>query len=65
MRLPDIGGARLELQEVLAGASAEPETPSTDVPEGAGRRRTLERWAWAAALLVGRPALRPASPSST
>ncbi len=48
-RLPDIGGARLDLQEVIAGATDEPAAPARDA-EGVNRRG--KPWAWAAALLV-------------
>jgi Tol biopolymer transport system component len=54
-RLPDIGAARLELQDVLAGtatevdatASAAGETAQTEHPS-----RNRERWVWAALVLV-------------
>jgi Tol biopolymer transport system component len=50
MRLPDVGAARLELQEVLAGVSTEPGGAASSQ---AGRRSSSrERWAWAGALLV-------------
>lgn len=54
-RLPDMGTARLELQEVLAGgADAIGPAPAAD-NAGARRiergRRTRERWAWAALAL--------------
>jgi Tol biopolymer transport system component len=53
-RLPDIGAARLELEDVLAGTVEEPS--STRVDDGAAvsaevRRLTRQRWIWAAALL--------------
>jgi eukaryotic-like serine/threonine-protein kinase len=53
-RLPDIGTARLELQEVIAG-TADADPPSTDgaaLNGGAGRRDARERWAWAAFALT-------------
>jgi Tol biopolymer transport system component len=53
-RLPDIGAARLELSEVIAG-TADVETPAADVAAVAGaerRRHTRERWAWATVALV-------------
>jgi Tol biopolymer transport system component len=54
-RLPDIGAARLELQEIRTGAVAETEAPTAEA-EGALRaersRRARERWAWAAVALV-------------
>jgi len=54
-RLPDIGAARLELQDVLAGSTveslatgtAEDTSDATEV-----RRLSRQKWAWAAALLV-------------
>jgi len=54
-RLPDIGAARLELQDVIAGTTMEPLAGGTDEDaSGASelRRLTRQRWAWAAALLV-------------
>ncbi|RPI22023.1 MAG: serine/threonine-protein kinase, partial [Acidobacteria bacterium] len=54
-RLPDIGSARLELQEVLAGASPGGEAPSMKVEEAVqagGRRHRRERRAWVSAVLV-------------
>jgi len=54
-RLPDIGAARLELQDVLAGTTAEVEEEAIDFEEATReerRRRTRERWAWAAVALV-------------
>ncbi len=53
-RLPDIGAARLELQELIAGTVAEGEPPAAGTGEapGAERRRTRERWAWATVALV-------------
>jgi len=54
-RLPDIGAARLELQEIRSGAGAEDAAP-TAAAEGASPaergRRARERWAWAAVALV-------------
>jgi hypothetical protein len=53
-RLPDIGAARLELQEVIAG-TGEADAPAADFAAlaGAGRRRQLrERWAWAIVALA-------------
>jgi Tol biopolymer transport system component len=56
LRLPDIGAARLELQELLTGSAAEPVAPiaaaagSTRIDER--RRRTRERWIFAALALV-------------
>jgi Tol biopolymer transport system component len=51
-RLPDIGGARLELQDVVAGTAAEGDAPAADTAAatmGVERRsRTRERWTWAA-----------------
>jgi Tol biopolymer transport system component len=54
-RLPDIGAARLELQEVLAGSTVEPAAAGTDDDTSGAtelRRVVRQRWAWAAALLV-------------
>ncbi len=54
-RLPDMGAARLELQEAIAGTSAEAEAPAALDAGGrqAERRgRTRERWAWAAVALL-------------
>ncbi len=55
-RLPDIGAARLELQELIAGTTIEQEAP---VPVTGGqaahatvRARRWERWAWATIVLV-------------
>ena len=55
-RLPDIGAARLELQELIAGTTIEQEAP---VPATGGqaahatvRARRWERWAWATIVLV-------------
>ena len=53
-RLPDIGAARLELSEVIAG-TADTDAPAADVAAQSGderRRRVRERWAWAAVALV-------------
>jgi Tol biopolymer transport system component len=50
-RLPDIGAARLELQEALAGTTAEGDTAAGEVEEvrrREGQRRRRERWAWVA-----------------
>ena len=54
-RLPDMGAARLELQEAIAGTSAEAEAPAAldaEAVEATRRGRTRERWAWAAVALV-------------
>jgi eukaryotic-like serine/threonine-protein kinase len=54
-RLPDIGTARLDLQEALAGTTAEGETSSDDTREAIRQEvlgRTRERWAWIALSLV-------------
>ena len=53
-RLPDIGAARLELSEVIAG-TADTDAPAADGTAQSGderRRRVRERWAWAAVALV-------------
>jgi eukaryotic-like serine/threonine-protein kinase len=54
-RLPDIGAARLELQEVIAGTATEAAVPAATLQDATraerqGRRR--ERWAWATVALV-------------
>jgi Tol biopolymer transport system component/tRNA A-37 threonylcarbamoyl transferase component Bud32 len=53
-RLPDVGAARLELQDVLAGTSPEADASTTAGGEAraARRRLTRERWAWAVVALV-------------
>ena len=54
-RLPDIGAARLELQEVLAGASAQVVLPGNKVEEAVQaprRRHWRERWVWISGVLV-------------
>ena len=53
-RLPDIGAARLELQEVRAGTIDEAGGPTGDAEERASeRRRSRTRdWAWAALALA-------------
>ena len=54
-RLPDIGTARLDLQEALAGTTAEEAPSSADSREAIRREgiaRTRERWAWIALSLV-------------
>ena len=54
-RLPDIGAARLELQDVIAGTASEAAAPAADVAgatEAERRRSTRERWAWAALAVV-------------
>jgi Tol biopolymer transport system component len=54
-RLPDIGAARLELQDALAGGATEGEAAAGEVEEilqREGRRRTRERWVWAALALL-------------
>jgi eukaryotic-like serine/threonine-protein kinase len=78
LRLPDIGSARLELQEALAGTPAEAELPAaeaTGAVRAALRGRARERWAWATlalalaglaavAALRTRGAALPASPGA-
>jgi eukaryotic-like serine/threonine-protein kinase len=53
-RLPDIGAARLELQDVIAGTTVDPVAPA--VVEQATRaqlqRHRRERWAWAGLSVV-------------
>jgi serine/threonine-protein kinase len=54
-RLPDMGAARLELQEAIAGTSAEAEATAAldeEAVRAERRGRTRERWAWAAVALV-------------
>ena len=51
-RLPDIGAARLELQELKAGTSAEDSTANQPAAAAQRPSRTAERLAWAAATLV-------------
>jgi Tol biopolymer transport system component len=53
-RLPDIGGARLELQEVLAGTAADADPPGADGKAGRAERssRRRERLTWATAMLL-------------
>jgi Tol biopolymer transport system component len=54
-RLPDIGAARLELQDALAGSTVEPGAAGTDhdSSDATGvRRLARQRWALAAALLA-------------
>jgi serine/threonine protein kinase len=55
-RMPDIGAARLELEDVLEGGSREPPTSEADLSQvfAAQRRsRNRERWVWASAVLIG------------
>jgi eukaryotic-like serine/threonine-protein kinase len=54
-RLPDIGAARLELQDVLAGGASDAARPAVDATAARGtegRGRTRERWAWAAVTVL-------------
>ncbi|HXW07393.1 MAG TPA: protein kinase, partial [Vicinamibacterales bacterium] len=54
-RLPDMGAARLELQDAIAGRAADAATPAVALEEAARlerRARQRERWAWAAGSLV-------------
>ena len=54
-RLPDIGAARIEIQDVLAGSADEPGgTAAGSDPTAAAeiRRLARQRWAWAAAFLL-------------
>jgi Tol biopolymer transport system component len=54
MRLPDIGAARLELQDLLAGTESGAEAPAVDaeVVRNERRSRARELRAWAAAALA-------------
>jgi Tol biopolymer transport system component len=58
-RLQDIGDARLEIADVLQGVSEGPGAamPGLDASREIGRRRLRERWAWAAAAVLGAIAL--------
>ena len=54
-RLPDIGAARLELQDVLAGRGTQEEAPGSDsgkAAEAERQARRKEHWAWAAVAVV-------------
>jgi eukaryotic-like serine/threonine-protein kinase len=53
-RLPDMGTARLELQEVIAGTTTQEAAPSatTSAIAPARRARTWEQWAWASLALA-------------
>jgi len=53
-RLPDIGAARLELQDLLSGTPSGAQAPAVDVEASVSERRsrTRERWAWAAVALA-------------
>jgi Tol biopolymer transport system component len=53
-RLPDIGAARLDLQDLLDGREAETDVPDGETPglAGAERRRARERWGWLAVSAV-------------
>jgi hypothetical protein len=53
-RIPDIGAARLDLQEVLSGTGTEEAAePAEGAPSAIDRQRQMrERWAWAAALAL-------------
>jgi Tol biopolymer transport system component len=53
-RWPDIGAARLELQDALASAGTEAEVPAAvgQQARAARRRLTHERWVWAAVVVV-------------
>ena len=55
-RLPDMGAARLELQEVMAGTAAAAETPTADAEEAADAERGREA---EGALGLGRGRARP------
>jgi Tol biopolymer transport system component len=51
-RLPDIGAARLELQEAIAGAPNEAAAAGDGAGRTDGRPRARERWAWGASALA-------------
>jgi eukaryotic-like serine/threonine-protein kinase len=53
-RWPDMGAARLVLQDALAGTGTGAEAPTAGGQEtrAARRRRTVERWVWAAVVLA-------------
>jgi len=53
-RWPDIGAARLELEDALAGTGTEADAPAAvgRQAQPARRRLTLERWVWAAVVLA-------------
>ena len=54
-RLQDIGDARLEIQDVLAGTAVEAAAPSGDIDavrRSERRSRSRERWIWATALVA-------------
>jgi eukaryotic-like serine/threonine-protein kinase len=55
-RLQDIGDARLEIQDVLAGTAVEAEAPAGGIDavrRSERRSRSRERWIWATALVAG------------
>ncbi len=52
LRLPDIGAARLELRELLAGSPTENEAPRPGLDEASHRARVRERAAWATVALL-------------
>jgi Tol biopolymer transport system component len=54
-RLQDMGDARLEIQDVLAGTAVEAGAPAGDIEavrRSERRSRSRERWIWAAALVA-------------
>jgi Tol biopolymer transport system component len=52
-RLPDIGAARLELQDVRAGRAGDHDAlPDAEIARAARRSHGRERWIWAALTLV-------------
>ncbi|HVS65560.1 MAG TPA: protein kinase [Thermoanaerobaculia bacterium] len=53
-RWPDMGAARLVLQDAFAGTGTEAEAPTAGGQEtrAARRRRIVERWVWAAVVLA-------------
>jgi Tol biopolymer transport system component len=53
-RWPDMGAARLELHDALAGVGTEPEGPAAagQQAQAARQRLTRERWVWAAVVVA-------------
>jgi eukaryotic-like serine/threonine-protein kinase len=51
-RLPDIGAARIELQDLIDGSSTDAAASAPELDEAARRRRARERGAWLAVTLA-------------